>query len=31
MTLLNEMGHTNVKGFLWYVYNNVIEEVDMHQ
>ena len=27
MDLLCQMGHTNVKGYLWYVYNNQIEEV----
>lgn len=27
MQLLSEMGHTNIKGFLWYVYSNQIEEV----
>ena len=28
MSLLRHMGHTNVKGFLWYVYSNRIEEVN---
>ena len=27
MQLLREMGHTNVKGYLWYVYTNKIDEV----
>lgn len=27
MTLLKEMGHTQVKGFLWYVYSNIITEI----
>ena len=27
MTLLAEIGYTNVKGYLWYVYKNQIEEV----
>ena len=27
MQLLTDMGHTNVKGYLWYVYSNRIEEV----
>ena len=27
MQLLASMGHTNVKGYLWYVYSNKIEEV----
>ena len=27
MQLLTDMGHTNVKGYLWYVYSNKIEEV----
>ena len=27
MQLLSDMGHTNVSGFLWYVYGNTIEEV----
>ena len=27
MQLLTEMGHDNVKGYLWYVYSNKIEEV----
>ena len=27
MTLLTQMGYENVKGYLWYVYNNVIKEV----
>ena len=27
MELLTEMGHPNVKGYLWYVYSNKIEEV----
>ncbi|MBQ8712056.1 MAG: UvrD-helicase domain-containing protein [Prevotella sp.] len=27
MQLLQRMGHTDVKGFLWYVYSNKIEEV----
>ena len=28
MTLLKDMGHENVSGFLWYVYSNRIEEVN---
>ena len=27
MKLLKTMGHTEVKGYLWYVYSNIIEEV----
>ena len=27
MDLLSSMGHQNVKGYLWYVYSNKIEEV----
>ena len=27
MDLLSSMGHQNIKGYLWYVYNNKIEEV----
>ncbi|MBE6303506.1 MAG: ATP-dependent helicase [Bacteroidales bacterium] len=27
MSLLMRMGYTNVKGYLWYIYNNKIEEV----
>ena len=27
MNLLKTMGHTEVKGYLWYVYSNIIEEV----
>ncbi len=27
MALLSQMGYENVKGYLWYVYKNVIEEV----
>ena len=27
MTLLTGMGHTNIKGYLWYVYTNQIEEL----
>jgi ATP-dependent exoDNAse (exonuclease V) beta subunit len=27
MTLLASMGHTNITGYLWYVYSNKIEEV----
>ncbi|MGN1375238.1 MAG: UvrD-helicase domain-containing protein [Prevotella sp.] len=27
MSLLNNMGHKNVKGYIWYVYSNIIEEV----
>ena len=27
MTLIASMGHSDVKGYLWYVYNNKIEEV----
>ena len=27
MELLKAMGHTEVKGYLWYVYSNIIEEV----
>jgi hypothetical protein len=28
MQLLESMGHTDVSGFLWYVYSNKIEEVE---
>ena len=28
ISLLREMGMTNVKGYLWYVYKNIIEEVE---
>ena len=27
MHLLSEMGHSRVKGYLWFVYSNKIEEV----
>lgn len=27
MSILKEMGHKNIKGYLWFVYNNKIEEV----
>ena len=27
MYLLSSMGHQNIKGYLWYVYSNKIEEV----
>ena len=27
MALLTDMGHTNIKGYLWFVYSNRIEEV----
>jgi hypothetical protein len=27
MSLLTEMGYTNIKGYLWYVYSNLINEV----
>lgn len=27
MSLLNKMGYNNVRGFLWYVYNNDIDEI----
>lgn len=27
MNLLSAMGHTNIKGYLWFVYSNIIEEV----
>ena len=27
MTLIKEMGYTDVTGYLWYVYSNEIEEV----
>ena len=27
MALLAQMGHQHIKGYLWYVYNNRIEEV----
>ena len=27
MRLLVSMGHDDVKGYIWYVYNNIIEEV----
>ncbi len=29
MTLLSSMGHTNIKGYLWYVYTNQIKEVKL--
>ena len=28
ISLLREMGMANVKGYLWYVYKNIIEEVE---
>jgi CRISPR/Cas system-associated exonuclease Cas4 (RecB family) len=28
MHLLSSMGYSNVKGYLWYVYTNKIEEVN---
>lgn len=28
MSLLASMGYTNIKGYLWYVYNNELEEVN---
>lgn len=31
MQLLADMGHTNIKGYLWFVYSNKIEEVTYHQ
>lgn len=31
MQLLASMGHTNITGFLWFVYNNKIEEVKMSE
>ena len=27
MTLLQDMGYSHIKGYLWYVYNNQIVEV----
>jgi CRISPR/Cas system-associated exonuclease Cas4 (RecB family) len=27
MNLLSDMGHRNIKGYLWYVYSNKIESV----
>ena len=30
MELLAKMGCQNVKGYLWYVYPNIIKEVDTH-
>ena len=27
MQLLQQMGHSQVEGYLWYVYSNKIEEV----
>lgn len=29
MKQLHAMGHANVKGYLWFVYNNIIEEVTL--
>ena len=31
MQLLADMGHTNIKGYLWFVYSNKIEEVTYYQ
>ena len=31
MQLLADMGHTNIKGYLWFVYSNKIEEVTFNQ
>ena len=31
MQLLADMGHTNIKGYLWFVYSNKIEEVTHQQ
>ncbi|MBR5749350.1 MAG: UvrD-helicase domain-containing protein [Prevotella sp.] len=31
MQLLVNMGHTNIKGYLWFVYSNIIEEVILNQ
>ena len=31
MQLLADMGHTNIKGYLWFVYSNRIEEVTLNQ
>ena len=31
MQLLADMGHTNIKGYLWFVYSNRIEEVTLKQ
>ena len=28
MMLLREMGYTNVRGYLWYVFNNELEEIN---
>ena len=28
MNLLREMGHNRIKGYLWYVYNNILEEIE---
>ena len=30
MSLLADMGHQNISGYLWYVYSNRIEEVTLH-
>ena len=30
MQLLNQMGHHNVKGFLWLVYDNKVIDVKTH-
>ena len=27
MNLLSDMGHKNIKGYLWYVYSNIIDEI----
>ena len=29
ISLLKEMGHSHVEGFLWYVYQNKIQKVEM--
>jgi ATP-dependent exoDNAse (exonuclease V) beta subunit len=31
MQLLADMGHTNIKGYLWFVYSNMIQEVPFKQ
>ena len=31
MQLIADMGHTNIKGYLWFVYSNRIEEVSLKQ
>ena len=27
MNLLSNMGYTHIRGYLWYVFNNVLEEI----